>query len=176
MTVMTLPWYIIRKIQISTAKKVGIGAVFSVVLIIIACDILRTVKSFDQGAFSDSALYSFLEVTLAVIVSCLPIYRALFRASKKGGASKNAGGAFIPISQQRTLIATNAPIPSPDERRQATRARRSWRPSSKLFQNKRRNTEPKSDKQHLTPLRLQELPSVHLGSVGRSSVDASSLV
>lgn len=176
---MTLPWYIIRRIQISTAKKIGIGAIFSVVLITIACDILRTIKSFDQGAFSDSSLYTFLEVTLAVIVSCMPVYRALFRVSKNKGANKNTGGAFVPISgetEQRILTGTKAPIPSPDERRQGTRARHSWRPSSKFFQNKRGNTEPKSDQQHLTPLTLQELPSVHFRSVDRSGADASSLV
>lgn len=174
--VMVLPWYIIRRIQISSARKIGLAAIFSVVLVTIACDILRTIKSFSQALFAQSALYSILEVTLAVVVSCMPIYRALLKARPKEQAKKPVGGAFAPINErteQPMLKSSNTQVQSPNEGRLANYVRRL---SHDIFQRNGGDNGPRSEQQHLTSNALQAPSSVHLRSLGQNSVDASSIV
>ena len=172
--VMMLPWYIIRKIQISLARKMGLVLIFSVVLITIACDILRTVKSFDQGLFADSALYTFLEVNLAVIVSCLPIYRALLRDRSKNKASKPSDEGFVPptkgIEHRAWISADN----SPKEVRNGALAKYVRRLSNNMFQKRHGDKQSGTEEQHLAAHNLQDWPSTHF--VSRSSVEPGSLV
>ncbi|KAL9637287.1 MAG: hypothetical protein Q9204_001935 [Flavoplaca sp. TL-2023a] len=178
--VMILPWFILRKVQMRTAKKLGIGAIFSVVLITIACDILRTIKSFDEGAFSDSSLYTFLEVTLAVIVSCLPIYRRLFRTRTKKRVQKHKPGAFAPIemgdAEQQVFRGTSVTVCASDKQPRGLLAKLTGRPSADSIIKPLRSQKAKSERQPFAPLVLRSLPSVHLGSVGSHSVHADDLV
>lgn len=177
--VMILPWYIIRKIQINLAKKVGLAAIFSVGLITIACDILRTIKSFSEALFSDSSLYTFLEVTLAVIVSCLPIYRALLRDKPKEKANKGIGDAFTPMdetSKRRMLTSSRPAAHDSNMEGKGGLAKYAQRLSTDFFQRQRRDKRLESEEQHLASHTLQGLPSIQLGSISWKSVDVSSLV
>ena len=171
---MILPWYIIRKIQISLARKIGLVVIFSVVLITIACDILRTIKSFDEGLFSDSALYTFLEVTLAVIVSCLPIYRALLRDRSKNKVSKPSDEGFAPPIKRTEHRAWISADNGPKEVRNGALAKYARRLSNNMFQKYRGDKQSGTEEQHLASHNLQDLPSAHF--VSRSSVEPSSLV
>ena len=80
---MALPISMLRRLQIRRSQKVGLVAIFSIAFVIIAFDLLRTVKSINGGGFSESTLYGILEMTVAVMISCLPTYRALLRADRK---------------------------------------------------------------------------------------------
>ena len=69
-------------LQLHRTQKVVLAGIFSLGSVIAVFDILRTVESLQSGTFSGVALWSSLEVTVAVIVASLPLYRVLL--SKKG--------------------------------------------------------------------------------------------
>ncbi|KAL9576089.1 MAG: hypothetical protein Q9212_007394 [Teloschistes hypoglaucus] len=71
--------------NVGTDLKVILGGVFSLGFLVAIVDILRTVESLRSGTFSGVALWSSLEVTIAVIVGSLPLYRTLI--SSKGRRS-----------------------------------------------------------------------------------------
>lgn len=166
---MILPWYIIRKVQTTTARKAGLVAIFSVVLITIACDILRTVKSFSQGAYSDSSLYTSLEVSLAVIVSCMPVYRKLFNLKLKKKAKKHpdpTSGPTYGITEQQLLTSTSS----------------TW--TNKGFSKAKimnifthgSNNDSSSGQRDPTSHGLQDLPQAHLANSSHNVVHANSMV
>ena len=64
-------------LELHMSQKLTLAGVFSLGLIIPIFDILRTVESLRSGTFSGVALWSSLEVTIAVIVASLPVYKAL---------------------------------------------------------------------------------------------------
>lgn len=67
----------------STSRKVGLAAIFSIAVIDVIFDITRTVYTVDRGAVALDTIWDILEPTVAVIVSTLPTYKALLRAPKK---------------------------------------------------------------------------------------------
>ena len=80
----------LRRLQIELVQKLGLGIIFSVVLVTIALDILRTYETYAGGAFGvfpSDALCTLLEVGFAVIVGCVPTYRALFGMKKRKTSS-----------------------------------------------------------------------------------------
>ncbi|KAI4195250.1 MAG: hypothetical protein LQ350_007309 [Teloschistes chrysophthalmus] len=85
LVVMILPMFMIYRLQLHTSQKVILGGVFSLGFLVAIVDILRTVESLQSGTFSGVALWSSLEVTIAVIVGSLPLYRTLI--SSKGRRS-----------------------------------------------------------------------------------------
>lgn len=68
--------------QLRKTQKTALFGIFSLGLVVAIFDILRTVESLQSGTFSGVALWSSLEVTVAVIVASLPLYRVLL--TKKG--------------------------------------------------------------------------------------------
>lgn len=72
-TVMALPLWMLKDLKIHLRHKVALAFIFSLALVCIILDILRTV----QALRSQQALYTVLEINLNVIISCLPTYRAL---------------------------------------------------------------------------------------------------
>lgn len=64
-------------LQLRNSQKATLAAVFSLGFVVAIFDILRTVESLQDGTFSGVALWSSLEVTVAVIVASLPLYRVL---------------------------------------------------------------------------------------------------
>ncbi|KAL8659705.1 MAG: hypothetical protein Q9202_006985 [Teloschistes flavicans] len=85
LVVMILPLFMIYRLQLRTSQKAVLGGVFSLGFVVAIFDILRTVESLQSGTFSGVALWSSLEVTIAVIVGSLPLYRTLI--SSKGRRS-----------------------------------------------------------------------------------------
>ena len=72
-------------LQLRQSQKVVLAGIFSLASVVAIFDILRTVESLQSGTFSGVALWSSLEVTMAVIVASLPLYRVLL--SSKGRKS-----------------------------------------------------------------------------------------
>ena len=73
----------LRRLQIRTVLKLGLATIFCCGLIIISFDILRTVESvYGGGAVALSSLWTNLESAIAVIVSCIPTYSAIFTSNK----------------------------------------------------------------------------------------------
>ncbi|KAL8912179.1 MAG: hypothetical protein Q9172_007542 [Xanthocarpia lactea] len=75
--IMALPLWMIRTLQIRGAQKAGLAFIFLLGLIIIAFEILRTVKSLGKTTFSEVAVYDIAENFIAIIVSCAATYRSL---------------------------------------------------------------------------------------------------
>lgn len=73
----------IHQLRLPRAQKVGLVFLFSMVLVTMALDILRSYESLNGGTFSNSIVEAVLEATFAVIVSCLPTYRALVGLRRK---------------------------------------------------------------------------------------------
>ncbi|KAL8920775.1 MAG: hypothetical protein Q9208_006105 [Pyrenodesmia sp. 3 TL-2023] len=61
-------------------------------LVVAIVDILRTVESLESGTFSGVALWSSLEVTVAVIVASLPLYRALLTSKGRNSLLSRLSG------------------------------------------------------------------------------------
>ncbi|KAL8728534.1 MAG: hypothetical protein Q9166_005356 [cf. Caloplaca sp. 2 TL-2023] len=83
--VLILPLFMIYGLQLRTSQKIVLTGIFSLGLLVAIVDILRTVESLRAGTFSGVALWSSLEVTIAVIVASLPLYRVLI--TRKGRRS-----------------------------------------------------------------------------------------
>ena len=74
---MLLPIFMLWGLQLQGRQKVVLAGIFSLGFVVAIFDILRTVESLQSGTFSGVALWSSLEVTIAVIVASLPLYRIL---------------------------------------------------------------------------------------------------
>lgn len=89
--VMALPIAMLKALQIRTSAKFGLAGVFSCVFIIIAFDIARVVETLTVvGEPGSTALWTNLESAVAVIVSCLPSFTALFNRRHFRNAGRNA--------------------------------------------------------------------------------------
>ncbi|KAL9594394.1 MAG: hypothetical protein Q9219_007053 [cf. Caloplaca sp. 3 TL-2023] len=112
--VMALPLFMIQGLRLRNAQKAILAGVFSVGSVVAVFDILRTVESLQSGTFSGVALWSSLEVTVAVIVAALPLYRVLLtpkgRSTLKSRLSieryKDMDGS--PESTERRFFETKA--------------------------------------------------------------------
>ena len=82
---MALPLYMLWGLQMRYGQKIGLVCVFSLGLVVAIFDILRTVESLASGTFSGVALWSSMEVTIAVIVASLPTYRTLLGIRTRKG-------------------------------------------------------------------------------------------
>ncbi|KAL9008662.1 MAG: hypothetical protein Q9173_006234 [Seirophora scorigena] len=90
--VMALPLYMISSLQLRPTQKAILGGVFSLGLVVPIVDILRTVESLESGTFSGVALWSSLEVTVAVIVASLPLYRVLLTPKGRSNIRSRLSG------------------------------------------------------------------------------------
>ena len=82
---MAVPLYMLWGLQMRRGQKIGIACVFCLGLVIAMFDILRTVESLASGTFSGVALWSSMEVSMAVIVASLPTYRTLLGIKTRKG-------------------------------------------------------------------------------------------
>lgn len=73
----------LRGLQMSTSRKVGLAAIFLVAVTDVAFDITRTVYTVNGGAVALDTIWDILEPTIAVIVSTLPTYKALLGVAQK---------------------------------------------------------------------------------------------
>ena len=78
----------IKSLQMGIKQKLGLGAVFALVLVIVAMDILRTYYTLEMDLTEGqdrNALWGVLEPTIAVIVCALPCYRGVLRLHTGSG-------------------------------------------------------------------------------------------
>ena len=87
---MALPLVMVKNLQIRTTTKFGLVGVFSLVIFVIAFDILRTTETLgDGGTGGRTALWTDLESAVAVIVSSLPSFAALLNRKKRDSVKRN---------------------------------------------------------------------------------------
>ena len=85
---MGLPLYMLKQLQkIPRAQKIGLASLFSIATIVIIFDILRAVYALGVGVVALDSVWDVLEPSIAVMVSALPIYRALFTTARKRDAT-----------------------------------------------------------------------------------------
>lgn len=102
---MLLPLYMIWGLQLRQSQKVVLAGVFSLGFVVAIFDILRTVESLRSGTFSGVALWSSLEVTIAVIVASLPLYRVLLTSKgRKSLMSHSSIGRYKDMSDDQTGV------------------------------------------------------------------------
>ena len=93
----------LKSLQMRMPVKFGLAGVFCCAFITIGFDILRAIETNTKGGVKGStALWTNLESAVAVIVSCLPSFTALFSAKNKRNNGKNRG----PF-RQRSLVTLN---------------------------------------------------------------------
>jgi hypothetical protein len=86
-------------LQLRKSQKAALVGIFSLGLVVAIFDILCTVEILRSETFSRIALWSSLEVTVAVIVASLPLYRVLL--TQKGRiylVSRGSAGRYKTIS------------------------------------------------------------------------------
>ena len=92
-------------LQLRKSQKATLAGIFSLGLVVAVFDILRTVESLQSGTFSGVALWSSLEVTIAVIVASLPLYRVLLTSKgRKYLVSRGRMGRYNDISDGQTGV------------------------------------------------------------------------
>lgn len=102
---MALPLAMLKNLQVRTTAKIGLAAVFCCAFITIAFDILRAVETLTRdGVVGSTALWTNLESAVAVIVSCLPSFAALFNPRN----SRNAGRNASPYRPRSLIISDSA--------------------------------------------------------------------
>lgn len=97
---LALALYMLRHLKVRRAQKIGLSGVFSLGIVIIIVDIARTANSPRPGAFAQTSLFRMIESSMAVIVSCLPTYRALLATEKPSKPQD-----YVQLS---SLVSTNA--------------------------------------------------------------------
>jgi len=87
---MALALIMLSKVHIRTPQKLGIGVMFSLTITIIAFEILRMVKSL-KGSGSDlNIVWCSTEASMAVIISCLPTFKAFVHHAHRIGITKTS--------------------------------------------------------------------------------------
>ena len=110
LAVMAFPLYVLKGLQMQTRQKLGLASVFCLAILVVIFDILRTVfsaRSARGGAVGAStALWDILEITVAVIVSCLPTYRTIITQKNKSKQRKTNGAYSNITGQEQRLVKT----------------------------------------------------------------------
>lgn len=93
-------------LQLRKTQKVTLAGIFSLGFVVAIFDIIRTVESLKSGTFSGVALWSSLEVTVAVIVASLPLYRVLLTSKGRESITSRVSllGRYRDISNAQTHI------------------------------------------------------------------------
>lgn len=141
---MILPLYMIYGLQLRTSQKATLAGVFSLGLIVAIFDILRTVESLQDGTFSGVALWSSLEVTVAVNVASLPLYRVLL-------TSKGRKSLMSRLSMERYKDIDTSPRASTERGFFETKA---TKPSVRTFRDDLETQDTEFSKYKEAPRRL----------------------
>lgn len=92
-------------LQLRRSQKAVLAGIFSLGFVVAIFDILRTVESLQSGTFSGVALWSSLEVTIAVTVASLPLYRVLLTSKgRKSLISRSSMGRYKDMSNGQTGV------------------------------------------------------------------------
>ncbi|KAK5956191.1 hypothetical protein OHC33_002765 [Knufia fluminis] len=102
LAVMFLPLAVIRKLQVTRPKKIGIAILFSIGWVCIGIAVVRVIKLGEgQGQFIPGwlALWGTIEAAVAVMVGCGPgLYVSAKEAYKSRSGRSYAGGSGVPAS------------------------------------------------------------------------------
>ena len=102
---MILPLFMVWNLQLRQSQKAILACIFSLAFVVAIFDILRTVESLESGTFSGVALWSSLEVTIAVIVASLPLYRVLLTSKgRKSLLSRSSIGRYKDMGDDQTGV------------------------------------------------------------------------
>ena len=115
LAVMCLPLAMLVDLKIPLGQKLGLAAIFSLALVCVALDILRTIQSLQASA----ALYAVIAVNLNVLVSCLPTYRALWAIRARKRESSRASPK---TSKWNSSWASSSPALTPPSGRELARS------------------------------------------------------
>lgn len=86
--VMVLPLWMLKGLQITTGKRLGLVVVFSIGVVVIVLDVCRLALGIGGGVKQQASNFDALEPTVAVIVSALPVYRALLPSAGRSSRRK----------------------------------------------------------------------------------------
>lgn len=104
---MALPLAMLKRLQMRMPLKIGLAGIFCLAFITIGFDILRAVETETKGGVKGStALWTNLESAVAVVVSCLPSFTALFSPKNK----RNNGRKYVPYKQRSLAISDTAKL------------------------------------------------------------------
>lgn len=87
---MALPLGMLRSLHMARSQKIGLAAIFTIVVIDIVFDILRTVYTASAylSQFPDAnAVWALCEPSVAVMVCALPSYRGLLSRHNRGSST-----------------------------------------------------------------------------------------
>lgn len=134
---MALPLFMLKNLKMRISQKAGLACLFLIAIVVVILDIFRIALGDGDGSISLASLWDVLEPSIAVIISTLPTYRALFvsvnnpRASSyktikhsfKGGEEKRYGDTSLELRSgistlQSGVVSSEAPSTSNEERRQ----------------------------------------------------------
>ena len=73
----------LKDLKMRTPQKVGLAVMFSLGIIIIIFEILRTVKSLEESSFSEVAVYDIVEACVALIVSSMTYYSSFLTKRRR---------------------------------------------------------------------------------------------
>lgn len=115
---MAFPLYVLKGLQMQISQKLGLASVFCLAILVVIFDILRTVfsaKSARGGAVGAStALWDILEITIAVIISCLPTYRTILTQKKQRKQRRTNRTYSIITSPEQRLVKTQPSLELPN--------------------------------------------------------------
>ena len=98
---MVLPIWMIRGLNMRTRKKLGLAFLFSLALVVIVLDCLRIALGHEGGLISLASLWNILEPTVAVSLSALITYRALYTSAGKSSKRKPSDYVYNSSQSQR---------------------------------------------------------------------------
>ena len=96
---MILPLCMLRGLKIRLSQKLGLTLIFSIAIVTIALEILRTAKSVIilkgldsvwSSTYVNSILFAVLEISLTVVISCLPVYNSFFSHQRRNSAVRDS--------------------------------------------------------------------------------------
>ena len=73
----------LRKLLVQRCRPIGLTAIFLVAIIIVAIDVARAINVLGHRKPSLELLWSIFEPLVAVIISALPSYKALFGGGRR---------------------------------------------------------------------------------------------
>ena len=85
---MMLPLWMLKGLQITTGKRLGLVVIFSIGVVVIILDVCRLALGIGGGVKQQASNFDVLEPTVAVIVSALPVYRALLPSTGRSSRRK----------------------------------------------------------------------------------------
>lgn len=84
---MAMPLWMLKGLRISAPQKMALGFIFSLAIVCVVLDIVRVIEAVSQH----QALYTIIEINFVVIISCLPMYRAVVGMNKRRQRRRPSG-------------------------------------------------------------------------------------